>query len=86
MTSTPLAPAPSSKLTDDHVDILRSSGNVAKILSNRMRGDEHSPPTRDGHVNQSSESAISSNSKDFLNKHQSNISRLAQFFGNNGGA
>ena len=71
--------------TDDHVDILRSSGNVAKILSNRMRGNEHSPPTRDSHVSQSSESAISS-SKDFLNKHQSNISRLAQFFGNHGGA
>ena len=50
MTSTPLAPAPSSKLTDDHNDILRSSGNVAKILSNRMRGNEHSPPTRDGPV------------------------------------
>ena len=59
-------------------DILRSSGNIAKILAGR-RSTEHSPPTRDGGVSQSSESAVST--KDVLNKHQANISRLAQAFG-----
>ena len=49
---------------------------MAKILQERR---EHSPPTRDGQVSQSSESALSS--KDLLNKHQANISRLANAFG-----
>ena len=59
-------------------DILRSSGNVAKVL-NSNRESAHSPPTRDAEVSQSSESTIST--KDILNKHQANISRLAQAFG-----
>lgn len=61
-------------MTTSQDDILRSSGNIAKILAGR-RSTEHSPPTRDGGVSQSSESAIST--KDVLNKHQANISRLA---------
>lgn len=59
-------------------DMLRSSGNIAKILQGR-HATEHSPPTRDGLASQSSESNVSA--KDFLNKHQANISRLTQAFG-----
>ena len=58
---------------------MRSSGNIAKILQGR-RSNEHSPPTRDGQVSASSESALSS-SKDLLSRHQANISRLANAFG-----
>ena len=76
----PIANSNQSQQKDS--DILRSSGNIAKVLgaaasAGHQRG--HSPPTRDGEVSQSSESAISA--KDIINKHQANISRLAQAFG-----
>ena len=49
-------------------DLLRSSGNIAKILSSsKHSAKEHSPPTRDGLASQSSESIVSA--KDLLNKH-----------------
>ena len=65
-------------VTRESIDILRSSGNIAKILA-RKSTKEPSPPTRDNMTNQSAESVLSA--KDILNRHQANISRLAQAFG-----
>lgn len=79
MSTTMAAKDDSQENSTTSIDILRSSGNVAKILANR-RTNEHSPPTRDGQVSLSSDSNLSS-AKDLLNKHQANISRLAQAFG-----
>ena len=63
------------------VDLLRSSGDIAKILS-RKKLDQSPEQNRPKELsNEQNEVKVSAASQETLSKHQANISRLAQLLG-----